>query len=113
MAKWTGSDMPDLSGRRAVVTGGNSGLGYETALALACHGASVILATRSPERGEAAAARIRAAGGATCEFRPLDLASLASVETFAQSVLADQQPLDTKANCAVLRWLGLPPRISS
>lgn len=100
MTKWTARDMPDLSGRWAVVTGGNSGLGYETALELACHGASVILAARSPERGEAAAERIRAAGGTACELRQLDLTSLASIETFSESVLADRQPIDILVNNA-------------
>jgi len=100
MTKWTASDMPHLAGRRAVVTGGNSGLGYETALALACHGASVILAARSPERGELAAQRIRAAGGASCEFRQLDLASLVSIERFAESVSVDRQPVDILVNNA-------------
>lgn len=100
MAKWTASDMPDLAGRRVVVTGGNSGLGYETALELARHGASVVLAARSPERGEAAAQRIRAAGGASCEFRQLDLASLHSIERFAESVSVGRQPIDILVNNA-------------
>ncbi|MEV4256414.1 SDR family NAD(P)-dependent oxidoreductase, partial [Spirillospora sp. NPDC049652] len=54
MGGWTAADIPDLQGRRAVVTGANSGLGYHTALQLARHGAAVTLACRSVERGQAA-----------------------------------------------------------
>ena len=55
---WTASEMPDQSGRTAVVTGANTGLGFDTALELAARGASVVLAVRSVEKGEQAAARI-------------------------------------------------------
>ena len=71
--------MPDLSGRRAVVTGANSGIGRAAAKALAAKGASVVLAVRNAEKGRAAAA---AMPGET-EVRQLDLASLASVRDFA------------------------------
>ena len=73
------ADIPDLSGRTAVVTGASSGIGTATAAALAGAGAQVVLAVRSPTRGERAAAAI---DGAT-EVRTLDLASLASVRRFA------------------------------
>ena len=82
---WTEADLPDLTGRRAVVTGANSGLGFETARALAQHGASVTLAVRSVPKGQDALARIRAAApAATVTVEELDLASLASVRAFAQ-----------------------------
>ena len=60
MARWTLDDMPDQTGRIAIVTGANTGIGYETARALARKHARVILACRSLEKGRAAADRIRA-----------------------------------------------------
>lgn len=81
---WTAADLPDLTTRTAVVTGANSGLGFETALALAGSGAAVTLAVRDESRGEAAAARIKQAHpGAVVEVSALDLASLASIREFA------------------------------
>jgi NAD(P)-dependent dehydrogenase (short-subunit alcohol dehydrogenase family) len=77
---WTAADIPDLGGRRAVVTGANSGLGFQIARELAQHGASVVLAVRDVGRGEEAARRIDAAG---VEVRRLDLADLSSVRDFA------------------------------
>lgn len=82
--KWTASDIPDQTGRRAIVTGANSGLGFETALALAGHGAEVTLAVRDMTKGEAAAEQIRARSPqASIEVRRLDLADLASIDEFA------------------------------
>ncbi|MEU1144319.1 oxidoreductase [Streptomyces sp. NPDC005863] len=84
MAAWTASDIPDQSGRTAVVTGANSGLGYVTARELARRGARVILACRSEERGSAAVARmLTEVPGAHVEFGRLDLGDLASVRAFA------------------------------
>ncbi|TFB98960.1 oxidoreductase [Cryobacterium sp. HLT2-28] len=81
---WTAADIPDLAGRTAIVTGANSGLGFVTASELARHGASVTLAARDPDRGEEAAARIRAAApDAWVQVRTLDLSSLASIRAFA------------------------------
>ena len=57
---WTVADIPSLAGKRAIVTGSNSGIGYEAALALAGAGAETIVAARSREKGEAAVARIKA-----------------------------------------------------
>jgi NAD(P)-dependent dehydrogenase (short-subunit alcohol dehydrogenase family) len=82
---WTADDIPDQSGRRAVVTGANSGLGLQIALGLARHGAQVTLAVRDTARGEEAAERIRAeASDARLSVQPLDLADLASVRSFAR-----------------------------
>ncbi|MFG2298686.1 oxidoreductase [Streptomyces sp. NPDC048603] len=76
--------MPDQTGRIAVVTGANSGIGLVTAGELARHGAQVVLACRSAERGRAAEALIRRRlPAAEVDFMPLDLADLGSVRTFA------------------------------
>jgi NAD(P)-dependent dehydrogenase (short-subunit alcohol dehydrogenase family) len=81
---WTISDLPDLTGRTALITGANSGLGYETALALAGCGASVTMAVRDLVKGEQAAAEIRRAHpGSSVTVDRLDLASLASIREFA------------------------------
>ncbi|MFD5830146.1 oxidoreductase [Lentzea sp. NPDC060358] len=77
--RWTASDLPDLTGRTAVVTGAASGVGRGTAGALAAAGARVVLAVRDVAAGERAAAAMRG----TTEVRELDLASLASVRAFA------------------------------
>ncbi|MGW7051234.1 oxidoreductase [Streptomyces sp. NPDC054887] len=81
---WKASDIPDQSGRTAVVTGANSGIGLVTARELARRGARVLLACRSERRGKEAAARIaRDVPSAAVEFTPLDLADLSSVRAFA------------------------------
>ncbi|WP_299951896.1 SDR family NAD(P)-dependent oxidoreductase [uncultured Modestobacter sp.] len=84
---WTESDVPDQRGRVAVVTGANTGLGFETARVLAERGASVVLAVRDVDKGEQAAARI--AGAVTVQR--LDLTSLASVRA-AAAQLRDAHP---------------------
>jgi NAD(P)-dependent dehydrogenase (short-subunit alcohol dehydrogenase family) len=100
---WSTADVPDLSGRVAIVTGANRGLGREVTRYLARRGARVIMACRNEADGEAAAATLRAQepDGGALEVRPLDLASLASVETFAAG-LADERRLDLLANNAGL-----------
>ena len=98
---WTESDIPDLHGRTAVVTGANSGIGFETARALAAKGARVIVACRSEEKGRDAERRIRAAApAADVRFEPLDLGSLASVCAFAEKVSASESRLDLLVNNA-------------
>jgi NAD(P)-dependent dehydrogenase (short-subunit alcohol dehydrogenase family) len=78
-------DVPSLSGKTVVVTGANSGIGFEAARVLAERGADLILACRSSERGQAAAELIRnTVPEAQLEVRPLDLASLAAVREFAR-----------------------------
>src|SRR5687768_4234836 len=75
--QWTSNDIPSQRGKLAVVTGGNSGIGYEAALALAAKGARVILAVRSVEKGQAAVTAIqRAQPGAQAEVMALDLSNL-------------------------------------
>lgn len=86
MAGWNASDIPDQSGRTAVVTGANSGIGYVTARELARRGARVVLACRSEERGSRALGRLRSeVPGAEAEFMRLDLGDLGSVREFAAS----------------------------
>jgi NAD(P)-dependent dehydrogenase (short-subunit alcohol dehydrogenase family) len=105
MAHWTTADIPDQSGRVAVVTGANSGLGYQTALALARTGAHVILACRDPRRGNAALDRLRVAvPKASAELGRLDLADLDSVRRFADTV----ESLDLLINNAGV--MALPSR---
>ncbi|WIE74851.1 SDR family oxidoreductase [Curtobacterium sp. MCSS17_007] len=94
-------NLPDQTGRRIVVTGANSGTGEETAKRLAGAGASVVLAVRTPAKGDAAADRIRRAHpDADVEVRELDLADLASVRRFAAAVAADDRRLDVLVNNA-------------
>jgi NAD(P)-dependent dehydrogenase (short-subunit alcohol dehydrogenase family) len=100
---WTPDELPDLTGTVAVVTGANSGIGFETARALARHGASVTLACRNVPGAEQAAARIRSSRngsdlrGPDVRVAGLDLSSLKSVRTFAD---AWEGPLDLLVNNA-------------
>jgi NAD(P)-dependent dehydrogenase (short-subunit alcohol dehydrogenase family) len=80
---WTGAQLPDLTGRTALVTGGNSGIGFETAKQLVAHGADVVLACRDAESGARAAQQMTGAG--SVRVRELDLASFASVREFGES----------------------------
>ncbi|MFF3566940.1 SDR family oxidoreductase [Nocardia jiangxiensis] len=93
--------VPDQHGKLAVVTGANSGTGKETATRLAAAGARVILAVRTPAKGEQARAEILAQHpAAEVQVRRVDLADLASVRDFAESLLADGAPLDLLVNNA-------------
>jgi NAD(P)-dependent dehydrogenase (short-subunit alcohol dehydrogenase family) len=106
--KWTAEQMPDQAGRTAVVTGANSGLGLCAAQALAAAGADVVLACRNTEKGEAAAASIRAAvPSASVAVEALDLSSLASVRDFAERFSASHEGLDLLINNA---GVMAPPR---
>ena len=101
MPPWTTDDIPDLSGRTAVVTGANSGLGFESALALARAGADVVLACRDQVKGADALDRIRqSAPDATVSLAPLDLADLASVTAFASGYADGHDGLDILLNNA-------------
>jgi NAD(P)-dependent dehydrogenase (short-subunit alcohol dehydrogenase family) len=98
---WSEDDIPDLSHRVAVVTGANSGIGFETARALAAKGARVILGCRSRTKGPQAAARIReAVPGADVLFDSLDLASLQSIAMFAKEITTETDRLDILVNNA-------------
>ena len=101
MAKWTTADIPNQTGRVAVITGANTGLGYETALALAEHGAQVVLAVRNVDKGKDAAARITAASpGADVELQELDLTSLDSIRAAARQLRSDHDRIDLLINNA-------------
>lgn len=94
-------DVPDQTGKLAVVTGANSGTGKEAATRLAAAGARVVLAVRTLAKGEAAKAEILAAHpGAQLEVRRIDLADLASVQEFAEQLSADEPHLDLLVNNA-------------
>jgi NAD(P)-dependent dehydrogenase (short-subunit alcohol dehydrogenase family) len=101
MAKWTTDDIPDQTGRVAVITGANTGLGYETARALAEHGAHVVLAVRNLDKGKDAAARITAASPrADVALQELDLTSLDSIRAAARQLRSDHDRIDLLINNA-------------
>src|ERR1700757_4388441 len=102
MSKWTTEQIPDQSGRTAIVTGANSGLGLSTARELARHGANVVLACRNTAKGERAMqgkGRGPSADAAP-ELASLDLSSLASVRAFARDFCAAHDGLDLLVNNA-------------
>jgi len=101
MARWTTADIPPLTGRTSVVTGANSGLGFETALGLARAGARVVLACRDQARGLDALERLRQkVPAADVVLSQVDLADLASVRTFAAAFSRDHEGLDILVNNA-------------
>lgn len=101
MAKWTAAEIPGLSGKVAIVTGANSGLGLETAAGLAEHGATVIMACRDPRRAASALDDVRRrAPRARIEAMALDLADLSAVRAFATAFKARYPRLDILCNNA-------------
>ncbi len=107
MANWTASNIPNQSGRSAIVTG-TGGLGYETALELARAGGEVIIAGRNPHKGAEAVAKIVAAvPAANIRFEQLDLADLASVSAFAARISRQRDSLDLLVNNA---GVMVPPK---
>jgi NAD(P)-dependent dehydrogenase (short-subunit alcohol dehydrogenase family) len=93
---WTTADIPDQSGRTAVVTGANTGLGFETAQALADKGAHVVLAVRNTDKGKQAAARI----GGDVTVTELDLTSLESIRAAADALKTRYEHIDLLINNA-------------
>jgi len=101
MSKWTTLDIRDQTGRVAVITGSNTGLGYETAAALAAKGANVVLAVRNIEKGKNAAALIALRNpGANVTVQELDLSSLESVRAAADQLRSDYDKIDLLINNA-------------
>ncbi len=93
--------VPDQTGKRFVITGANIGTGKEATRRIAAAGGAVIMAVRTPSKGEAAKAEIlRDHPGAALEVRQLDLADLSGVRAFAEFLLADGTPIDVLVNNA-------------
>jgi NAD(P)-dependent dehydrogenase (short-subunit alcohol dehydrogenase family) len=111
-ARWTLADVPDLSGLSVVVTGGNSGIGYEAALGFAQAGAEVVLACRDLAKARVAVVSIQALEPrASVEALELDLASLASVRRFARELAARRATLDVLCNNAGV--MAIPHRTTA
>ncbi len=106
--KWTAADVPDQSGRVAIVTGSNTGLGYDTALVLAARGAHVVLAVRDTAKGNAAAARlVGSVPRADVTVQPLDVGSLQSIRTAADELKSAYPRIDLLINNAGVMY---PPK---
>ncbi len=106
---WTADDIPDLAGKTVIVTGGNSGIGYEAAQQFARKNAATILACRSLDKANAAAGQIVASyPGSIVEVMALDLSSLASIREFADAFHQSNRKLDVLVNNAGV--MALPYR---
>jgi NAD(P)-dependent dehydrogenase (short-subunit alcohol dehydrogenase family) len=105
MSKWTTANIPDQTGRTAVITGANTGLGYETAAALAAKGANVVLAVRNLDKGKDAAHRIeQSTPGAHVTLQQLDLTSLDSINAAAGELRDKYDTIDLLINNAGVMW---------
>ena len=106
--RWTENDVPNQSGRVAIVTGSNTGLGYDTARVLAERGADVVMAVRDTAKGDAAAARIRQLSPqAKVTVHKLDLGALASVKQAAAELAGAYPRIDLLINNAGVMY---PPK---
>lgn len=107
--KWTVEQIPSQAGKVALVTGANSGIGYQAALELARHGAHVLLGCRNEAKGRAALERLlREAPGSSAEVVQLDMASLASIRAFAAAFIGRGIAMDLLINNAGV--MALPKR---
>jgi NAD(P)-dependent dehydrogenase (short-subunit alcohol dehydrogenase family) len=107
--KWIAQQIPSQTGKTALITGANSGIGYQAALELALHGAHVLLGVRSLDKGLSALDRLlREAPGASVEVAELDMASLTSIHEFARKFIAEGRGLDLLINNAGV--MALPTR---
>ncbi len=112
---WTRKDIPDQSGRTAVVTGANSGLGYETTKALAAAGARVIMACRNLSKAKGAQAKLlddleNDGYEPEIEIEVVDLSSLSSVDAFVERIFESYEHLDLLINNAGV--MGTPPQLT-
>ena len=104
--KWTAADVPDQSGRVAIVTGANSGLGFDTAAVLAGKGAHVVLAVRNLDKGNQAADRIKTKSpDAVIAVQELDLTSLESVRKAADELRSTHPRIDLLINNAGVMYV--------
>jgi NAD(P)-dependent dehydrogenase (short-subunit alcohol dehydrogenase family) len=109
---WTLAEIPSQAGKRILITGANSGIGYRAAFTLARKGAHIIFACRDRHKAEAAIARLNAeAPGASIELALLDLASLTSVRNFAAQQLNQRRPIHLLINNAGV--MGPPKRLQT
>lgn len=110
-SRWTTDDMADQRGRVAVITGANSGIGFEAARALAAKGAHVVMACRSAPKADAAMTELRAElNSPSLEFVTLDLASLTSVAAASDAILGRHPAIDLLINNAGV--MALPRRLT-
>ncbi|MDO1558436.1 SDR family oxidoreductase [Brevundimonas sp. 2R-24] len=109
MTRFTAADVPDQTGRLIVITGANSGVGFEAARVLAAKGAEVVIAARNARKAEEAITRIRKeAPGSKLRFEELDLSRQASVRAMAARLLGQGRPIDVLINNAGV--MALPTR---
>ena len=100
-AKWTAANVPDQSGRTAIITGSNTGIGFEAAAVLAARGAHVVLAVRNLDKGNDAVARIKTASpNAVVSVQELDLTSLDNIRAAASTLRSAHPRIDLLINNA-------------
>ncbi|WP_099038269.1 SDR family NAD(P)-dependent oxidoreductase [Mycobacterium neglectum] len=105
-ANWTAADIPDQSGRVAIVTGSNSGLGFDTAAVLAGKGAHVVVAVRNLDKGNEAVARIKKASpDAQLSLQQLDLTSLENIRKAADNLRTNHPRIDLLINNAGVMYV--------